>query len=93
MRREPQTVNTTDQHTERGVNENTESILAPNIAVDLKNVNGANPAMGAADYGFSPYSNYQNTQSEFLPEGANAAWALRLEAERNRNSAVGIARE
>lgn len=39
---------------------------------------GANPddaqfAMGAADYGFSPYSNYQNTQSDFLPEGANAA--------------------
>ena len=30
-------------------------------------------AMGAADYGFSPYSNYQNTQSDFLPEGANAA--------------------
>lgn len=35
--------------------------------------NGRNEAMGAADYGFSPYSNYQNTQSEFLPEGANAA--------------------
>lgn len=33
----------------------------------------ANPAMGAADYGFSPYSNYQNTQSQFIPEGANAA--------------------
>ena len=33
----------------------------------------AKPAMGAADYGFSPYSNYQNTQSQFIPEGANAA--------------------
>lgn len=33
----------------------------------------AQPAMGAADYGFSPYSNYQNTQDKFLPEGANAA--------------------
>ena len=31
------------------------------------------PAMGAADYGFAPYSNYQNTQSDFLPEGANPA--------------------
>lgn len=33
----------------------------------------AKPAMGAADYGFAPYSNYQNTQSDFLPEGANPA--------------------
>lgn len=31
------------------------------------------PAMGAADEGFNPYSHYQNTQSRFIPEGANAA--------------------
>lgn len=49
------------------------------IPTNTENVNGsvgdmgAKPAMGAADYGFSPYSNYQNTQSDFLPEGANAA--------------------
>lgn len=34
---------------------------------------GNQPAMGAADAGFSPYSAYQNTQSSFIPEGANAA--------------------
>lgn len=36
-------------------------------------VQDAKPAMGAADAGFSPYSAYQNTQSKFIPEGANAA--------------------
>lgn len=30
-------------------------------------------AVGAAEIGFSPYSNYQNQTDNFLPEGANAA--------------------
>ena len=79
----PQTVNTTAQHTDRGVSKSAnnmpkeqsdgndvKSTPNPNIAEQAENVNGS---VGAADYGFSPYSNYQNTQSDFLPEGANAA--------------------